>query len=146
MKLKVVAFFFCSVIFTVAFADSAKIDFWSDIPPEPLSKKLVESMDDEELLAQILMFGWAGAEPSDLLNSWVIQRGLGSVKVFGWNTDNIQKVAKSVRILQQESASRSLKIPLFVVRSLYPESSRISCWRSDKEGISGSMEFVSILL
>lgn len=114
MKLKVVAFFFCSVIFTVAFADSAKIDFWSDIPPEPLSKKLVESMGDEELLAQILMFGWAGAEPSDLLNSWVIQRGLGSVKVFGWNTDNIQKVAKSVRILQQEAASRSLKIPLFV--------------------------------
>ena len=56
MKLKVVAFFFCSVIFTVAFADSAKIDFWSDIPPEPLSKKLVESMGDEELLAQILMF------------------------------------------------------------------------------------------
>ena len=71
-------------------------------------------MGDEELLAQILMFGWAGAEPSDLLNSWVIQRGLGSVKVFGWNTDNIQKVAKSVRILQQEAASRSLKIPLFV--------------------------------
>ena len=114
MKLKVVAFFFCSAIFSVAFADSAKIDFWSDIPPEPLSQKLVESMSDEELLAQILMFGWAGAEPSDLLNSWVTQRGLGSVKVFGWNTDNIQKVAKSVRILQQEAASRPLKIPLFV--------------------------------
>lgn len=60
------------------------------------------------------MFGWAGAEPSDLLNSWVIDRGLGSVKVFGWNTDDIRLVAKSVKTLQKEAASRRFRIPLFV--------------------------------
>ncbi len=115
MKLKLVAFFsaFFIGLSTVAFAES-DIDFWSDIPSDELSYELVKRMSDEELLAQILMFGWAGAEPSDLLNSWVLQRGLGSVKVFGWNTDNIQKVAKSIRTLQQEAASRPLKIPLFV--------------------------------
>ena len=42
---------------------------------------------DSELYSQILMFGWAGAEPSELLYQWV-DRGLGSVKVFGWNTDD----------------------------------------------------------
>ena len=96
------------------FAQNGSIDFWTNMPHEQLAKELTDRMDDEELLAQILMFGWAGAEPSDLLNSWVTQRGLGSVKVFGWNTDNIQKVAKSVRQLQQEAAERPFKIPLFV--------------------------------
>ncbi|MCQ2242192.1 glycoside hydrolase family 3 protein [Treponema sp.] len=96
------------------FSQTGSIDFWTNMPNEQLAEELTDRMDDEELLAQILMFGWAGAEPSDLLNSWVTQRGLGSVKVFGWNTDNIQKVAKSVRQLQQEAAERPFKIPLFV--------------------------------
>ena len=89
-------------------------DFWSKYPSEELADFLVEKMSDEELLAQILMFGWAGAEPSELLIQWVYERGLGSVKVFGWNTDNTELVAKSVAQLQQKSQSRHLKIPLFV--------------------------------
>ena len=60
------------------------------------------------------MFGWAGAEPSSLLNAWVTQRSLGSVKVFGWNTNNIQQVAKSVKQLQEEAQTCRFKIPLFV--------------------------------
>ncbi len=90
------------------------VDFWSDIPNEQLADKIISSMTDEELLAQILMFGWAGTEPSALLNQWVTKRGLGSVKVFGWNTDDIHKVAKSIRTLQQESVAGRFKIPLFV--------------------------------
>lgn len=90
------------------------LDFWSEIPNESLANELILQMSDEELLAQILMFGWAGQEPSELLNSWVLQRGLGSVKVFGWNTDDTKKVALSIKTLQQEAASRPLKIPLFV--------------------------------
>lgn len=90
------------------------IDFWSDYPNELLADALVDRMSNEELLSQILMFGWAGQEPSELLNQWVLQRGLGSVKVFGWNTDNINLVAKSVRSLQQKAQSRNFKIPLFV--------------------------------
>ena len=75
-------------------------DFWSDYPDDELATALTERMTDEELFAQILMFGWAGAEPSDLLNSWVIDRGLGSVKVFGWNTgkrDSIPSLRKVFR-------------------------------------------------
>lgn len=90
------------------------IDFWSDYPNDLLADTLVNRMTDEELLSQILMFGWAGQEPSDLLNQWVSNRGLGSVKVFGWNTDNINLVAKSIRSLQQKSQARNFKIPLFV--------------------------------
>ena len=92
----------------------ANANFWSEYPNEELADFLISRMPDDELLAQIFMFGWAGEEPSVLLNQWVLERGLGSVKVFGWNTDNTEKVAKSVASLQQESQSRPLKIPLFV--------------------------------
>ncbi len=90
------------------------IDFWSDYPHDILAQTIVDRMTDEELLSQILMFGWAGAEPSALLNAWVSDRGLGSVKVFGWNTDDIHQVARSVNSLQQRAATRRFKIPLFV--------------------------------
>ncbi len=90
------------------------INFWSDYPNEELADALVSRMSDEELYSQILMFGWAGAEPSDLLNEWVLSRGLGSVKVFGWNTDNTRLVARSVKSLQEKAQKRPLQIPLFV--------------------------------
>ena len=115
--LKRFLFFFLPFIFCISsvFAELPEsIDFWSNYPNDVLSDAIVERMTDEELLSQILMFGWAGAEPSDLLNAWVTDRGLGSVKVFGWNTDDIQQVAKSVRLLQQEAQERRFKIPLFV--------------------------------
>lgn len=89
-------------------------DFWSDYPSPVLADYLISKMSDDELLSQILMFGWAGAEPSELLIRWVSERGLGSVKVFGWNTDNTELVARSVAKLQEKSQSRPLKIPLFV--------------------------------
>lgn len=90
------------------------ITFWSDIPNAELAYVIAKRMTDAELLSQILMFGWAGAEPSELLNDWVSERGLGSVKVFGWNTDNTMLVAKSITSLQKKSQERRFKIPLFV--------------------------------
>ncbi|MDR2897732.1 MAG: glycoside hydrolase family 3 protein [Spirochaetaceae bacterium] len=90
------------------------IDFWSDLPDDILADELVSRMSDGELLAQILMFGWAGREPSTLVTDWVSKRSLGSVKVFGWNTDNITDVANSVRFLQQRAQQTRFKIPLFV--------------------------------
>lgn len=89
-------------------------DFWSNYPSEELSDFLVSKMNDEELLAQILMFGWAGEEPSYLLNRWISDRGLGSVKIFGWNTDNTDNVAKAIKEVQERAQKRKLKIPLFV--------------------------------
>ncbi len=109
---------FCLLVFPLEIfpqdKNKSSLDFWSDLPNEVLADELIKRMSDEELLSQILMFGWAGQEPSELLNAWVLRRGLGSVKVFGWNTDDIKKVAKSVSTLQKEAASRPLKIPLFV--------------------------------
>ena len=92
----------------------ADLNFWSDYPDEELAEAIIGRMTDEELLAQVLMFGWSGAEPSSLLYQWISERGLGSVKLYGWNTDNIYDVADSVSSLQQKSVECRFKIPLFV--------------------------------
>ena len=89
------------------------VNFWSQLPNDELAQRITDEMTDSELLAQTFMFGWAGAEPPELLYQWV-ERGLGSVKVFGWNTDDIYLVAKSVSSLQHRSAEGRFQIPLFV--------------------------------
>jgi len=90
--MKKIAAYICVLLCAAAvFSDMAApedIDFWSRIPNEALARALTDNMTDAELLSQILMFGWAGAEPEDLLFGWV-ERGLGSVKVFGWNTEDL---------------------------------------------------------
>ena len=89
-------------------------DFRDALPNEELASKIVGQMTDEELLAQILMFGWAGQDPSDEVKDWVGKRSLGSIKVFGWNTDNTVKVAQSITLLQKKAEENRFHIPLFV--------------------------------
>ena len=89
------------------------LSFWDNVPNEELAQQLVDNMTNSELYSQILMFGWAGAEPENLLYEWVA-RGLGNVKVFGWNTNDIHLVAKSISSLQKSSQNNRFQIPLIV--------------------------------
>lgn len=92
---------------------ASALSFWDNKPNEQLAREIVEEMTPTELYSQILMFGWAGAEPEQILYDWVA-RGLGSVKVFGWNTDDIYLVAKSITSLQTSASKNRFQIPLFV--------------------------------
>ena len=94
-------------------AQQNTVNFWSKLPNEELARRIADEMTDTELLSQTFMFGWAGAEPPELLYQWV-ERGLGSVKVFGWNTDDIYLVAKSISSLQTRAGENRFQIPLFV--------------------------------
>lgn len=89
------------------------LSFWDNVPNDQLAKQITDEMSDSELLSQTFMFGWAGAEPPELLYQWV-ERGLGSVKVFGWNTDDIYQVSKSISSLQTKAQKNRFKIPLIV--------------------------------
>ena len=95
-------------------AKDADINFWSNYPADILAEEIARRMTDEELLSQLFMFGWAGAEPSKLVTYWVEQRHIGSIKIFGWNTDNIELVAKNITTLQNKSMDGRFKIPLYV--------------------------------
>ena len=96
--------------------EAALPSFWDNEPPhEALAERIAAAMTDEELLAQIFMFGWSGHEPSAELVSWVEERSLGSVKVFGWGTDDVEKVALAVNLMQEKAIGRGrFGIPLFV--------------------------------
>lgn len=89
-------------------------DFRDALPDGELADRIIAAMSDEELLAQILMFGWAGSDPGPQVISWVKDHSLGSIKIFGWNTDNTEKVAESISLLQKEAATGRFGIPLFV--------------------------------
>ncbi len=105
--------FFSILFYMLTLPVFAELTFWSDMPHEQLATAIADQMTDEELLSQILMFGWAGAEPTELLYNWV-ERGLGSVKVFGWNTDDIHLVAKAINSLQSHAQKNRFMIPLYV--------------------------------
>ena len=104
---------FCT-FFSIIFSFFAQIPtFWDNKPHDQLAHEITDLMTDSELLSQVFMFGWAGEEPPELLYQWV-ERGLGSVKVFGWNTEDIHLVADSITSLQKASCSGRFQIPLFV--------------------------------
>ncbi len=99
---------------TTLFKSKALPSFYDDQPAEILASRIVDAMTDEELLAQTFMFGWAGQKPSGLLMSWITERNLGSIKVFGWNTQDSIELAKAISMLQRKAETTRFHIPLFV--------------------------------
>ena len=90
------------------------LDFRSPGDPHKIAKELLANMSDEEILAQTFMLGWVGADPSPLLLEWVEKHHIGGIKIFGWNTEDTARLARTVGILQGAATAAPLKIPLFV--------------------------------
>ena len=103
-----------AVLFPEALHTKQIPSFYDDMPADELAKRITDAMTEEELLAQTFMFGWAGQQPTDLLVKWITERNLGSIKIFGWNTENSVDLAKAVSLLQSKAAATRFHIPLFV--------------------------------
>ncbi|CEM61404.1 glycoside hydrolase family 3 protein [Treponema phagedenis] len=100
---------------SVFFAQQASLpSFYDDLPAPQLAEQIISAMTDEELLAQTFMFGWAGQKPTDILTGWVKNKGLGSIKIFGWNTHDSIELAQSIYHLQETAKKCRFSIPLFV--------------------------------
>ena len=82
--------------------------------PEELAAAIEQAMTDDQALAQVFMLGWVGAEPSPLIMDWIRDRNIGGVKIFGWNTEDTLRLARTVGSLQEASLEGQFKIPLFV--------------------------------
>ena len=89
---------------------------WESLEGDPaeLAARLTAEMNDEQALSQTFMLAWVGAEPSPLILDWIGRRNIGGVKIFGWNTDNTQRLAETVGELQRTALAAGLGIPLFV--------------------------------
>ncbi len=101
-----ISLLFASPLFSLSFFDEGT--------PEELAAALESAMTDEQALAQVFMLGWVGEEPSPLIMEWVRRRNIGGVKIFGWNTSDIQRLAKTVGEFQQSSLEGAFQIPLLV--------------------------------
>lgn len=88
-------------------------NFFDDVEPDELATRIVDAMSNEELLSQCLMFGWVGQDPNAKVANWV-SGGLGSIKIFGWNTANTKILASSIHLLQIKALQSRFSIPLFV--------------------------------
>jgi beta-N-acetylhexosaminidase len=123
-RIAALVFALCAVpLFPVDFA-SIELQPGDDIHQKAAA--FVAALSDEDALAQTLMFGWSGAPPSPYLLEWIEKRGIGGVKVFGWNTplpenptaeEELQTtitLAETIGVYQKAALARPLKIPLLV--------------------------------
>jgi beta-N-acetylhexosaminidase len=102
-----ILFPFCSsLLYSISFSDTGS--------PDDLAAAIETAMSDEQALAQTFMLGWVGAEPSPLIIDWIRDRNIGGIKIFGWNTEDTLRLAKTVGTLQQASLAGPFNIPLLV--------------------------------
>ncbi|TVQ39906.1 MAG: glycoside hydrolase family 3 protein [Spirochaetaceae bacterium] len=87
--------------------------FWLQRPDEEVIELLMAQMSAEETVSQVFLVGWATEEPSRELLAWIRRRSIGGVKVFGWNSNDLRVLARSISQLQREAAAGDHAIPLF---------------------------------
>jgi beta-N-acetylhexosaminidase len=119
MKKRLIIFTILLILLTIfsasLFADKdLLLNFYDDGTPEELAAAIEQAMTDEQALAQVFMLGWVGAEPSPLIMDWIRDRNIGGVKIFGWNTEDTVRLARTVGALQEESLKGPFQIPLLV--------------------------------
>lgn len=90
----------------------SKGDFWIDAPDDQLADYLVSVMSQTELLGQLFMFGWPKESATGAITDWISQRGLGGVKIFGWNGVKIDTLATTLGNMQDLALATRHGIPL----------------------------------
>jgi beta-N-acetylhexosaminidase len=90
------------------------VGFGDEAGSEELAALIVEHMSDEQALAQTFMLSWVGSTPSPLIREWIQTRNIGGIKVFGWNSADTTKLARTIGVLQGDALKGAFQIPLFV--------------------------------
>lgn len=81
---------------------------------EARARKMLATLSEDEVLAQILMVGYRGSEPPAEMLDWIDKKAIGGIKIFGWNAEDTTVLAKSVALLQNHSIDSAHGIPALV--------------------------------
>ncbi|MDA8424585.1 MAG: glycoside hydrolase family 3 protein [Treponema sp.] len=88
--------------------------FWAAGDPKVIASALLDRMSDEQVLGQVFMLAYPGDTPPELMFRWIRERGLGGVKIFGWNAESSDKAAAAIAELQKAALASPGGIPLLV--------------------------------
>ena len=89
-------------------------EFWAPGSPDEIANKILDSMTDEEVVAQVFLVGWPTQGPSPGIMSWIRKRDIGGVKVFGWNGVNLPLLAQTIGEFQKAAVAGRQGVPLLV--------------------------------
>ncbi len=107
---------FCVLLFfstIVAVISAQEAAFWNaDDDIEQTAADVIAKMTDEEIVAQVLLVGWKNDEIADLQN-WISRRGIGGIKIFGWNGRDARALAQDITTFQELALKQKNSIPLF---------------------------------
>jgi len=107
-------FLFSFLFFLLLASPVFPLSFFDAGAPEELAASIEQAMSDDQALAQVFMLGWVGSEPSSQIMDWIHDRNVGGVKIFGWNTENTLRLARTIGVYQKASLEGQFKIPLLV--------------------------------
>ncbi|MCK5201357.1 MAG: glycoside hydrolase family 3 protein, partial [Spirochaetales bacterium] len=71
-------------------------------------------MNDTDLLGQIMILGYFGLDPSPEILEWISEKKIGGIKIFGWNVSQLERLGKSISLMQKRAAENPFGIPLFI--------------------------------
>lgn len=82
---------------------------------ESLARATAQGLSVEEVLGQLFMVSWSGIEPPPEIYRWIRERGLGGIKIFGWNSpEEGSALAATIAGLQAAANERPGGLPLLV--------------------------------
>ncbi|MBB6478682.1 glycoside hydrolase family 3 protein [Spirochaeta isovalerica] len=93
---------------------SSEPQFYSEEDSQELIEEILSLMTDEEKIGQILMLGYMGDRPSDEIMKWVRDRGIGGIKIFGWNANDLSNLTYTISAMQEAAVANRFSIPLLI--------------------------------
>ncbi len=88
--------------------------FFDNTETDILIHQLISKMDNTELLGQVMLLGYYGLNPSEEIIDWISNKKIGGVKIFGWNVSTLERLGKSISLMQKKAVETPLGIPLFI--------------------------------
>lgn len=88
--------------------------FFDDTETDILIKQLIAEMDSTDLLGQVMLIGYFGLDPSEDVLNWISDKKIGGVKIFGWNVSTLERLGRSISLMQKKAEENPLGIPLFI--------------------------------
>lgn len=90
------------------------LDFYSKGEPRELALALTRAMSDTEAVGQLFMVAYRDPEPSQAFLASLKERGIGGVKIFGWNAKDDETLCRSIGELQGKALEGRFRIPLLI--------------------------------